>query len=44
MNGFVFLGVVLAIGVVIVSAPCALPWLDRTIERLEAKRDQMLRR
>ncbi len=43
MNGFVFLSIVLALGFLILTAPRALPWLDRAIERLEATRDEVLR-
>lgn len=42
MNGFVFLTIVLALGVLILSEPYATPWLNRTIERLEARRRKLL--
>lgn len=42
MNGFIFLGIVLAVGALIVSAPYAIPWLDSAIRRLEARRDKLL--
>jgi hypothetical protein len=42
MNGFIFLGIVLVVGALIVSAPYATPWLDLAIKRLEARRDKTL--
>ncbi len=42
MNGFIFLGIVLVVGALIVSAPYATPRLDAAIKRLEARRDKLL--
>jgi hypothetical protein len=42
MTGFTFLGIVLVVGALIVSAPYVTPWLDSAIKRLEAKRDKLL--
>lgn len=42
MNGFIFLGIVLVVGALIVSAPYATPRLDSAIKRLEARRDKLL--
>ena len=41
MNGFIFLGFVLVVGALIVSAPYATPWIDSAIKRLEARRDRL---
>ncbi len=43
MNGYVFLGITLVLAVIVIGTPRAVPWLDRTIKRLEENSERMRR-
>lgn len=41
MDGYIFLGITLAVGVIVIGAPRVLLWLDCAIKRLEADSERM---